>query len=123
MVNKENFYETYQLFDKSIIVEIIDIFLNEYEERFVKLEQNVAEKDFQNMRFNAHSLKGVVANFSAPVPLEMARAFEKTSANLLEANGAGYDDAKMKMDLQALKEATYQMARQLAEIKDELLAS
>jgi hypothetical protein len=122
MVNKQNFYETYELFDQSVIIEIIDIFISEYAERFEKLTKNIADRDFQSMRFNAHSLKGVIANFSAPVPLEMVRAFEKTAAHLLETNGEGFDADTMSKNLEEIKKATFIMADQLAEIKQEIIS-
>jgi HPt (histidine-containing phosphotransfer) domain-containing protein len=122
MVNKQNFYETYQFFDKSVIIEIIDIFISEYAERFEKLTKNIADRDFQNMRFNAHSLKGVIANFSAPVPLEMVRTFEKTAATLLENNGNGFDVEMMSKNLEEIRKATLTMADQLFEIKQEILS-
>ncbi|MBK6345335.1 MAG: Hpt domain-containing protein [Bacteroidales bacterium] len=122
MVNKQNFYETYQFFDKSVIIEIIDIFISEYAERFEKLTKNIADRDFQNMRFNAHSLKGVIANFSAPVPLEMVRSFEKSAAILLENNGSDFDEALMTKNLEDIRKATLTMAEQLAEIKQEIIS-
>jgi HPt (histidine-containing phosphotransfer) domain-containing protein len=122
MVNKQNFYETYQYFDKSVIVEIIDIFISEYAERFEKLSQNITDRDFQKMRFNAHSLKGVIANFSAPEPLELVRSFEKNSAALLDNNGEGFDESFMIRNLEEIRKATVIMARQLDEIKQELLS-
>lgn len=123
MVNKQNFYDTYQFFDKSVIIEIIDIFTNEYAERFDKLAKNIADRDFQNMRFNAHSLKGVIANFSAPVPLEMVRVFEKTAAHLLDSNGADFDEDVLLKKLEEIKNATIIMASQLGEIKEEMMNS
>lgn len=122
MVNKQNFYETYQYFDKSVIIEIIDIFISEYAERFEKLSKNIAERDFQKMRFNAHSLKGVIANFSAPEPLELVRSFEKASASLLDTNGEGFNEALMISNMEEIRKATEIMARQLDEIKHELLS-
>jgi HPt (histidine-containing phosphotransfer) domain-containing protein len=122
MVNKQNFYETYQFFDKSVIVEIIDIFISEHPERFEKLSKNIKDRDFQNMRFNAHSLKGVIANFSAPVPLEMVRAYEKSAASLLENKGDGFNEELMTTQLEEIKKATEIMADQLNEIKKEMLA-
>jgi HPt (histidine-containing phosphotransfer) domain-containing protein len=122
MVNKQNFYETYQFFDKSVIIEIIDIFISEYAERFEKLNKNIAERDFQNMRFNAHSLKGVIANFSAPVPLEMIRAYEKSAALLLDNNGLGFNEAQLVSELEEIRKATKIMADQLNEIKEEMIS-
>lgn len=122
MVNKQNFYETYQFFDKSVIIEIIDIFISEYAERFEKLRKNIAERDFQNMRFNAHSLKGVIANFSAPVPLELIRAYEKSAATIFENKGEGFDEARMLNELEEIRKATKIMADQLNEIKEEMIS-
>jgi len=122
MVNKQNFYETYQFFDKSVIIEIIDIFISEYAERFEKLKKNIAERDFQNMRFNAHSLKGVVANFSAPVPLEMIRTYEKSAALMFENKGEDFDEARMISELEEIRKATKIMADQLNEIKEEMIS-
>ncbi len=122
MVNKQHFYETYQFFDESVIIEIIDIFVSEYADRFEKLNKNIAEHDFQKMRFNAHSLKGVIANFSAPVPLEMVRDYEKTAAMLLETNGQGFNEVVMKSELEKIRKATKIMADQLTEIKEEMLS-
>jgi hypothetical protein len=122
MVNKQNFYETYQFFDKSVIIEIIDIFISEYAERFEKLNKNIVERDFQNMRFNAHSLKGVIANFSAPVPLEMIRAYEKSAALMFENEGNGFDEARMISELEEIRKATKIMADQLNEIKEEMIS-
>lgn len=121
MVNKQNFYETYQFFDKSVIIEIIDIFISEYAERFEKLRKNIDERDFQNMRFNAHSLKGVIANFSAPVPLELIRAYEKSAALIFENKGEGFDEARMISELEEIRKATKIMADQLNEIKEEMI--
>jgi len=122
MVNKQNFYETYQFFDKSVIIEIIDIFISEHAEWFEKLSKNIIDRDFQNMRFNAHSLKGVIANFSAPVPLEMIRAYEKSAASLLENKGEGFNEELMMSQLEEIKKATEIMAGQLNEIKEEMLS-
>jgi len=77
MIDRKKFNENFQYFDKEIIVEIIDIFLSEYDERYQKIESNVREKDFVQLKFNAHSLKGVIANFMDPVTIEYSRRLDE----------------------------------------------
>jgi HPt (histidine-containing phosphotransfer) domain-containing protein len=68
--------ETFQYFDKSIVVEIIDIFIDEYPERMSDLKNDIDQKDFTKLKFDAHSLKGVIANFFAAEPQQHARDLE-----------------------------------------------
>ena len=76
VIDREKFIENFQYFDKEIVNDIINIFIDEYPERMSTLQKNVEEKDFEQLRFNAHSLKGVIANFVAPEPQELARTLE-----------------------------------------------
>lgn len=64
MLDKQAFRETYHFLDKEVIIEIIDIFLSEYETKLQKLEQNLADGDLPGIRFTAHNIKGVVSNFN-----------------------------------------------------------
>lgn len=84
MIDRQEFNETFQYFDKEIIVEIIDIFLSEYDERFKNLRANVAERDFEKLKFNAHSLKGVIANFKDPVTIDQSKRLDDMAKNKVE---------------------------------------
>ncbi len=81
MIDKEQFLENFQYFDNEVVLEIINIFINEYPERMATLRKNIDEKDFDQLKFNAHSLKGVIANFVAPQVQELARQLEIKGAN------------------------------------------
>ncbi|MEI6173999.1 MAG: Hpt domain-containing protein [Bacteroidota bacterium] len=81
MIDRQKFNDNFQYFDKEIIVEIIDIFFSEYDERFEKLQKNVNERDFTQLKFNAHSLKGVIANFMDPVTIELSRKLDEVAKN------------------------------------------
>ncbi|HNW72964.1 MAG: Hpt domain-containing protein [Bacteroidales bacterium] len=81
MIDRKKFNENFQYFDKEIIIEIIDIFFSEYDERFEKLSKNVKEQDFVQLKFNAHSLKGVVANFMDPVTIDLSRRLDEAAKN------------------------------------------
>ncbi|MCX6279195.1 MAG: Hpt domain-containing protein [Bacteroidetes bacterium] len=77
MIDRKQFNDVFEYFDKEVIVEIIDIFVSEYDDRFRKLRANVTDKDFKNLQFNAHSLKGVIANFMDPVTIEQSKRLDE----------------------------------------------
>ncbi len=86
LINDQSFNESFSYFDKEIVVEIIDIFLNEYEDRLSTIKKSIDDVDFQNLKFQAHSLKGVVANFSAPKVQELAKILENKGADSINEN-------------------------------------
>jgi hypothetical protein len=100
MIDRQKFNDNFQYFDKEIIVEIIDIFITEFDERFRNLRQNVAEKDFVKLKFNAHSLKGVIANFMDPVTVDQSRMLDEMAKNKTE-NGLAelYNDLEKNSGL------------------------
>lgn len=84
MIDRAKFNENFQYFDNEIVVEIIDIFISEYDDRFRNLKKNIDEKDFTQLKFNAHSLKGVIANFMDPVSIEQSRMLDEMAKNKTE---------------------------------------
>lgn len=76
IIDWEKFKATFQYYDKEIIIQIVDIFESEFDDRFAKMLQNVENLDLEKLRFNAHSFKGVVSNFMAPEPYALARQLE-----------------------------------------------
>ncbi len=81
VIQKDKFIENFQYFDKEIVVDIINIFIEEYPERMATLKKNIEEKNFKELGFNAHSIKGVIANFVAPEPQELAKQLEMKGKN------------------------------------------
>jgi len=77
VIDWDQFNENFQYYDKSIIVEVIDLFFEEYEPRISSLQKNIDEKDFASLAFNAHSLKSVISNYMAPGALELTRKLEE----------------------------------------------
>lgn len=109
MIDRKKLNENFQYFDKDVIIEIIDIFISEYDERFTKLRDNVARKDFESLKFNAHSLKGVVANFMDPETIELSRKLDEAARDKSE-NGLQelYNDletncARLLSELKAIR--------------------
>jgi HPt (histidine-containing phosphotransfer) domain-containing protein len=85
MINREKFNENFQYFDKDIITEIIDIFLSEYDARYTAIAKDIEAKDFVKLKFDAHSLKGVIANFMDPVTIELSRQLDEMTKIRQEA--------------------------------------
>lgn len=113
MIDKEQFKENFQPFDKEIVLEIIDIFIQEFPERMDEIEKNVNENDFDSLRFNAHSLKGVVANFIAPEPKNLAKELEdRGKEKVSEGNIQMFQD---------MKDKTGQLVEELKEIRKDYL--
>ncbi|MDZ7740392.1 MAG: Hpt domain-containing protein [Bacteroidota bacterium] len=113
LINKEEFRETFKPFDKEIVVEIIDIFIQEWPERRDQIRKNIGEGDFDSLRFNAHSLKGVVANFIAEAPKDLAKILEDNAKEKV-------DDDNMDIFLQ-MEEQINQLISELEEIRKEYL--
>ena len=109
MIDKKQFTENFQYFDNEVVTEIINIFIDEYPERMETLRKNIDEKDFEQLKFNAHSLKGVVANFVAPEVQELARQ--------LEMKGANKDLTDVETLFNELKEKSAVVVDELKELK------
>lgn len=119
MVNKQTFLDTYSYFDKEVITEIIDIFINELGGRFEKLYQDSKQGDFKSLKFDAHGLKGVIANFCAPEAWEKARDLEKLAGLFVDSNGEGFNESEVTGLINELNACTKVMVLQLSEIRKE----
>lgn len=76
VINKEQFQENFKFFDKEIIVEIIDLFIDEFDDRMKSIKNSIDSSDMEALKFSAHSLKGVISNFVADEPRELAKLLE-----------------------------------------------
>ncbi len=109
LIDKEKFQENFKHFDNELIVEIIDMFINERDERLKTIKQNIDDKDMDALKFNAHSIKGVIANFMADVPRDHAKALEFKGK---ENDTDGLDELFAKLD-----KSTLELAENLKEIR------
>lgn len=50
--------------DESFLYELLDIYIEDFMEKYVSLERAIAEVDFSSIREIGHSLKGASANLS-----------------------------------------------------------
>ncbi len=113
VMDKPQFIETFACFDNDVVVEIIDIFINEYPERIEALTESINNVDYDNLKFNAHSIKGVVANFVAPLVEQQAKELEKMGA---EKNMDG-----VKELFESFKLNSASLVEELIEIKEEFV--
>lgn len=75
-IDWDQFNENFQYYDKETIREVLEGFFEEVDDRISTLERNITETDFNNLAFNAHSLKSVIGNFMAPQTFELTRRLE-----------------------------------------------
>jgi len=113
VIDKQLFDDSFQYFDKEIVAEIIDIFLGEYNDRLKSISESISTNNFQDLKFAAHSLKGVVANFAAPSVQEQAK--------ILEQKGTEEDTENLTEVFEELKTLTLQLAEELKERKNDYL--
>ncbi|MCD6111882.1 MAG: Hpt domain-containing protein [Bacteroidales bacterium] len=113
MIDTKQFHENFKEFDKEVIAEIIDIYIDEYPERIKNIQKNIEEKDSEALRFNAHGLKGVVANFVNNDPYLLARE--------LENKGRDKDFDGVEELFEKLKTANIELINDLKEIKKDYI--
>lgn len=117
MIEKQLFLDTFKAFDKEVVVEIINIFFEEYPERFSKMDKNIAELNYKELAFNAHSLKGVVSNFATPILFELAKEVENYSATLRDNSDNPEIKEKLIYTYPKMKSATAEFYSDLKEMK------
>lgn len=111
MIDRATFSANYEIFDKEIVKEIIDIYIQEYPDRMTNLQQNIADKDLESLYKNAHSLKGVTANFFDKETEELARQ--------LEAKGKDGDASGIEDIFVQLKESLEKLIEELKVLGEE----
>jgi HPt (histidine-containing phosphotransfer) domain-containing protein len=115
MIDRQKLNQNFQYFDKETIIEIIDIFFSEYPERVEKIQNNINAKDFIQLKFNAHSLKGVVANFFDPVTIDLTRK--------LDERAKSQDSQGLQKLFEDLKSACEKLMEELTVLKAEVTSS
>lgn len=108
MIDKATFTANYEIFDKEIVKEIIEIYIQEYPDRITNLQKNIEEKDLESLYKNAHSLKGVTANFFDKDTEDIARQ--------LETKGKEGDDSGIEDLFENLKTTSEKLVAELKEL-------
>ena len=95
--------------DTELLVELLDIFLEDYKEKHKLLEELITHKDFEQIRNVAHSLKGAAGNISAT---DFHRSFSAMEQFGDESNLDGINKMMLK-----LEEDFPKLQRSIEEIK------
>lgn len=111
MIDKTTFAANYEIFDREIVKEIIDIYIQEYPDRIVKMTKDIADKDMESLYKNAHSMKGVTANFFDKDTEELARQ--------LEAKGKDGDTSGIEDIFEDLKTTSQKLIVELKALGEE----
>ncbi len=77
MINRIQFSNTYQNFDNSVVCEIIDIYIEELPKRLKDIQLDITNHDFEQLVKDAHSIKGVIANFYDETARHLAYTLEE----------------------------------------------
>lgn len=116
MINWGKFNLAFQYYEKELVIEIIDLFINGeagedngYEARLNILDKAIKQKDYITINLTAHSLKGVIANFYDPVAVELATK--------LMIMGDEKTDYEMPETFEKLKIATQYLVMELHEYR------
>ncbi len=86
MINEEKFAENYVHFDREIVVEIIDIFIEEYDERIEKISHHLKTKNPDELLKCAHAFKGVISNFETECSAYTEIAEMETASHVFTHN-------------------------------------
>lgn len=98
--------------DKDLLKELLDIFVEDFEQKRIKLTEAVASKDFETIKSIAHSVKGASGNISAKPLREVCI--------VLETKGKERDAAGLTVLLQDLDRQYTALKKRIVTLKEEL---
>lgn len=120
LVNKEEFLNLYNYFDKELLIEIIDIFISESPLKAEKLFADLTAANYADLRFDAHSLKGAITNFCAPAAKAKVYEVEVISSKMEKEPDHNPEPYDLNSKLQEISKMVDQMIVELKEIKQDL---
>ncbi len=131
MINLMAFKERFGEFDKEVIVEIIDIFIQEYDERILSITQFIDNQNLNEFRKAVHGFKGVMSNFDEEslayhkivfMHHHASVLFEETQkGHVLSKEELGQFFTNMTKEFEVFKPASYEMLNDLKAVRNEYL--
>jgi len=113
IIDREKFRDSFKYYDSYVVVEVMDLFLNDYAANLEELQKWIHRFDFNMLNHSAHSLKGVVAYFST----ELSELCYK-----LELKGSENDGNGLQTIYDQLKEGILLMVEEIHELRAEYSA-
>ncbi len=111
MIDRSNFREQFQYYDRELVVEVIDVFLKELPQRLADLRADTGLRDLGKLVQDAHSLKGMAGTFLATEAYEIC--------GRLEEKAKKQDTGDIPELLSQLESVCSQVAADLTEIRAE----
>jgi HPt (histidine-containing phosphotransfer) domain-containing protein len=87
--------------DFELFVELVELFEDDSSALLDKIEAAINSREHEILRKAAHTLKGAVANFSAPAAFEAASTLEQTGKNM-DLEGAEEQFCTLKSETEAV---------------------
>ena len=132
MINKVKFRDQFSYFDKEVVVEIIDIFKDEYPKRIETITRCIRQNDLISLRKAAHAFKGVISNFDLEgESYQLIKDIEIQAHRLEDEINEGFKVSELEManifaSLESIflsfKTASAQLFNELMEIQAEYKA-
>ncbi len=81
LINRDEFQESFGMFGASVLNEIIDDFVNNVDQKLLKIKSRIDDGEMRKLMLDAHSLKGEVAMFAAPLVRDALGVLEDKGKN------------------------------------------
>jgi HPt (histidine-containing phosphotransfer) domain-containing protein len=111
MIEKKEIQKQFRYYDREVVREIIDLFLQTYKQKLELLHSSIAANDLEQVNMHAHSLKGLAGTFMAQETQALAAKMEEMARNNFSA---GLHELFDRLDA-----STHVMAGDLEVIRDE----
>lgn len=87
--------------DFELFLKLLELFTDDSEFLILSIEDAIKNRDHEALRKAAHTLKGAVANFSAPAAYKAVSILEKTGKDV-ELTGAKDQLLKLKSEIESV---------------------
>ena len=113
MINKGKFKECYSDFDKDIVLDILDMFINDCNERIKKLSGYIDDRAPLSLKREAHAFKSIIGNIETDcIVFAQLGLIEDISSELLEA-----EKSEEKLPAEAENKKYNEIIREFRQLK------
>ena len=127
MINRETFKAHYSDFDKDIVLDILDMFITDYNQKISRLSKGINQNDPELLKKDAHSFMGILGNIEANCLAfeqiarieELAEGLTDDEENNKELKKAKYDELRKQFVL--FKHSSSQLLNDAKELRKHYL--
>ena len=110
IIDRATFDQQYGDFDKEILIDILDTFLNDCPSRMAEIDKSIREKNHKSLEFSAHKLKGAISVFTITKPYEISQEIVDKAR---KKDGSGLDKLYVE-----LKTNVEELVNEIKEIRE-----